>query len=64
VADACGNSAFSCATVGVAHDRGTAAEASLAGQIGAAQAYCEANDGAPPPEYHEIGLSAERGPWQ
>jgi hypothetical protein len=60
-ADSCGNGAFSCETVGVAHAASESSAAELAAQRTAARSVCEANAGAAPAGFAEHGQSPEIG---
>jgi hypothetical protein len=62
--DKAGNKATSCATVVVPHDLSTVSIASVNAQAAAAKAYCEANSGAPPPGFVQIGVGPVVGPKQ
>jgi hypothetical protein len=62
--DAAGNTAHSCATVVAPHSLTAAPIASVNAQAAAAKAFCEANDGAAPPAFFEIGIGPEIGPKQ
>jgi hypothetical protein len=62
--DAAGNVGFCCSTVIVAHDQSAASVASVQAQAVAAQAFCGANGGAPPPGFFVIGDGAIMGPKQ
>jgi len=64
VADACGNTAFSCVTAGVPHAANPAALASLTAQAAAATTFCQANQGAPPAGFSQVGVSGPVGPKQ
>jgi len=63
-ADALGNAGFSCSTVVVPHDTSAVSLASVNSQAAAAQAYCQAHNGAPPPSYFVIGDGPVIGPKQ
>ena len=62
--DAAGNQAYSCATVKVPHSLNAASIASVNAQAAAAMAFCEANNGAAPPGFVEIGIGPVIGPKQ
>jgi hypothetical protein len=62
--DASGNVGFCCSTVIVTHDRSAASVASVQAQAAAAQAFCGANGGAPPPGFFVIGDGPVIGPKQ
>jgi hypothetical protein len=62
--DSHGNTGFCCSTVTVTHDQSAASIASVAAQAAAAQAYCTANNGAPPPGYFQLGNGPIVGPKQ
>jgi hypothetical protein len=62
--DAAGNVGFCCSTVVVPHDQSEASLASVEAQAAAAQAFCQANAGMPPPGYFVIGDGPIIGPKQ
>jgi hypothetical protein len=62
--DAAGNTGFACSTVVVPHDASKSSKASVNSQAAAAQAYCEANNGAPPAGFFPIGDGPVVGPKQ
>ena len=53
--DACGNRAFACTTLGVAHDKLLLSEQSLSAQEQAALQFCQANDGDAPASFYLQG---------
>jgi hypothetical protein len=62
--DVVGNVGFCCSTVVVPHDQSEASLASVQAQAAAAQAFCQANAGTPPPGYFVIGDGPIIGPKQ
>lgn len=62
--DAKGNIGFSCSSVVVPHDSSASALAKVNSQAAAARAYCQGNNGAPPPRYFVIGDGPVTGPKQ
>lgn len=62
--DAAGNVGTCCRTVVVAHDQSPRSLAEVQAQAQSAQAFCQANGGAPPPGYFIIGDGPVVGPKQ
>src|SRR5262249_59944046 len=62
--DPSGNRGTSCCTVVVPHSHSQAALQSAQNQAAAAQAFCRAHDGMPPPGYFVVGDGALIGPKQ
>jgi hypothetical protein len=62
--DSSNNSAFDCCTVAVPHSSSAADQTDATRQATAAQSYCLAHNGMPPPGYFVIGDGPEVGPKQ
>lgn len=62
--DSSGNRGVDCCTVAVPHSKSKKARASVEAQAAAAQAFCLANEGAPPAGYFVVGDGAVIGPKQ
>jgi hypothetical protein len=62
--DTSGNQAHCCSTVVVPHDQSAASIASVNAQAAAASAFCNANNGAPPAGFVQVGIGPVIGPKQ
>jgi hypothetical protein len=62
--DTSGNQAHCCSTVVVPHDQSAASIASVNAQAATASAFCDANNGAPPAGFVQVGIGPVIGPKQ